>query len=60
MTNKEKYKTPEERQQAFHKMCESHKACVTCPALNKKWDDDRVICAFTWLDLEADEEDNND
>jgi hypothetical protein len=44
MTNREKYKTPEERQRAFQEMCDSHKTCATCPPSTQQGS--KLICAF--------------
>lgn len=51
MTNKEKYKTPEERAEAFRRFCKSMKDCNICPI---GMEPDR--CTFAWLSLEAEEE----
>lgn len=58
MTNGEKYKTPEERQQAFQEMCSSYKNCATCPVLHKQGS--ILLCAFEWIDMKADKETSND
>ena len=54
MTNAEKYKTPEERANAFLKFC-TPKTCAEC-----KVDKHRISCTtacqFIWLDLEAEDE----
>ena len=60
MTNAEKYKTPEERWEAFRKFCgsqgEYHKngiiwlQCQNCPFRKTNGN-----CRFKWLDLETDE-----
>lgn len=51
MTNKEKYKTTEERDEAFHRFCKSMKDCNICPIGMELY-----RCAFAWLSLEAEEE----
>lgn len=55
MTNEEKYKTPEERHEAFGRFCREYhncgKGCNNCPASSK-----RGGCRFAWLALEAEEE----
>lgn len=48
MTNREKYKTAEERARAFDNFCKPDKKCKECLAVGYN-------CAFNWLDLEADE-----
>lgn len=48
MTNQEKYKTAEEREEAFLKFCNKN-CCQHCP-LNDNDDDD---CRYRWLELEA-------
>lgn len=52
MTNEEKYKTPEERNKAFHRFCKSVNDCSVCP-LGKV---PNLRCPFAWLALEAEEE----
>lgn len=54
MTNGEKYKTAEERLNAFLRFCDSDK-CESCPIENCECEYD-VLAAFKWLDLEAEEE----
>lgn len=51
MTNEEKYRTQEERTEAYRDFCMNHD-CSGCPA-NK---DKKIPCNFTWLTLEAEEE----
>ena len=58
MTNEEKYKTPEERENAFRKFCYSYvddigKGCRECPA---KTNDPIKHCQFNWLALEVEDE----
>lgn len=53
MTNEEKYKTPKERNKAFHRFCKSINDCSVCP-LGKV---PKLRCPFSWLALEA-EDDN--
>lgn len=58
MTNEEKYKTPEERQEAFEAFCESqchdNMPCSKCCKLrNYKG---KASCEYLWLTLEAEEE----
>ena len=58
MTNEEKYKTPEERQEAFETFCESQRhdnmPCSKCCELrNYKG---KASCEYLWLALEAEEE----
>lgn len=45
MKNFEKYKTKNERMDAFEKYCETHSEWFRAPS-----------CAFAWLDLEVEEE----
>lgn len=54
MTNEEKYKTPEERAEAFSKFCISKK-CDDC-ACAKQGKKGISLCEFKWLTLEAEEE----
>ena len=51
MTNEEKYKTPEERNKAFTKFCDTHSCADGCPCYKGG-----VACRFVWLALEAEEE----
>ena len=51
MTNEEKYKTPEERNEAFHRFCANVNDCSICP-LGKT---PGLRCPFAWLALEAEE-----
>lgn len=58
MTNEQKYKTPEERQEAFKTFCESQRhdnmPCSKCCELrNYKGN---ASCEYVWLTLEAEEE----
>ena len=52
MTNEEKYKTPEERNEAFSRFCGGANGCSPCP-LGKTLP---TRCHFSWLALEAEEE----
>ena len=52
MTNEQKFKTPEERNEAFHRYCKSVNDCSICP-LGKV---SKLSCPFAWLALEAKEE----
>ena len=54
MLNQERYKTPEERAEAFRKFCNS-KQCNECECAKdgKKF---VALCEFRWLALEAEEE----
>lgn len=54
MTNEKKYKTPEERVEAFSKFCISRK-CDDC-ACAKQGRKGISLCEFRWLALEAEEE----
>lgn len=54
MTNEEKFKTPEERYEAFGRFCRENncnKGCNNCPVSSM-----RGGCRFAWLALEAEEE----
>ena len=52
MKNFERYKTAEERHEAFSEFCDSYQFCTECPLDGH----DRDNCnRFKWLDLEADE-----
>lgn len=55
MTNEQKFKTPEERHEAFRRFCREHnncdKGCNNCPVYSM-----RGGCRFAWLTLEAEEE----
>lgn len=58
MTNEEKYKTPEERQEAFETFCESQRfdnmPCSKCCEIrNNK---SKASCEYIWLALEAEED----
>ena len=52
MTNEEKYKTPAERDRAFHRFCKSVNDCSICSAGKIP----NLRCTFAWLALEAEEE----
>ena len=54
MLNQDKYKTPEERDNAFNKWC-FNRDCKSCNLKAHNIDGD-AGCRFYWLDLEADEE----
>lgn len=53
MTNGEKYKTPEERADAFGEFCEP-RVCNECEC-SKRGKKDTSLCEFMWLTLEAKE-----
>lgn len=55
MTNEQKYKTPEERVKAFGKFCNGQ-GCTNC--ILKDRPVGNASCAFYWLALEAEEEEN--
>ena len=55
MTNEQKYKTPEERDNAFNEWCFS-RDCKTCELKSHNSFDGGDGCRFYWLDLEAEEE----
>ena len=54
MTNEEKFKTPEERKEAFLEFC-IQKKCDKCEC-SKHGKKDISLCEFMWLTLEAEEE----
>ena len=54
MNNEQKYKTPEERDNAFNKWC-FNRDCKTCKLKEHNFDGD-AGCRFYWLALEAEEE----
>ncbi len=52
MTNAEKYKTAEERNQQLNNLCQKHCGnCRKCPAKTRA----SFNCAFRWLELETEE-----
>lgn len=53
MTNEQKYKTPEERAEAFGEFCESRE-CNKCEC-SKYGEEDISLCKFRWLTLKAEE-----
>ena len=53
MTNEQKYKTPEERNEAFYRFCKSVDTCCACQLVNSSH---TLQCQFAWLALEAKEE----
>lgn len=53
MTNGEKFKTAKKRTEAFDEFCDNNE-CTRCPLFDTE--EDRVLCAFSWLELEAKEE----
>lgn len=55
MTNEEKYKTPEEREEAYHRFC-SGRICHECPAHDKNVNS----CLLQWLSLEEEKGENNE
>lgn len=56
MKNFERYKTSEERENAFIDFCDSYEECEDCPLI--KLADSCGACLFDWLDLEAEEDEN--
>lgn len=54
MTNEQKYKTAEERNNAFSKWC-FNRTCTSCKLKSHNFDGG-YCCKFYWLDLEAEEE----
>ena len=54
MTNAQKYKTVDERVDAFAAFCEKQQTCEKCLTISRRCPGPE--CAFRWLDLEADEE----
>lgn len=55
MLNQEKYKTPEERINAFNEWC-FNRDCKSCELKSRNNFDSGAICRFYWLALEAEEE----
>lgn len=56
MTNEQKYKTPEERIDAFKRYC-AKRDCDDCQAYKiHHYPDGRMDCIVRWLALEAEEE----
>lgn len=55
MTNEEKFKTPEERLDAFSRYCCNHD-CKTCPVVLPHAPGGRIGCIVRWLAFEAEEE----
>lgn len=53
MTNEQKYKTAEERYNAYIKYCGSRQ-CEVCALRDKR--SEALTCAFDWLSLEAEDE----
>lgn len=56
MTNEEKYKTPEERMDAFDAFCDQYKTCKDCRLFTVIRHGGRSGCVFNWLALESEEE----
>lgn len=54
MLNQERYKTPEERAEAFRKFC-TPKKCAECEC-TKQRKMGLSLCEYVWLTLEAEEE----
>lgn len=57
MTNAQKYKTPEERIEAFAAFCEKQQSCEKCIKISticRRYNGPE--CVFRWLELEAEEE----
>lgn len=59
MTNAEKFKTTEERDKAFGEFCKKVESCWVCPVGELRYKRKLRKCCFLWLELEA-EEDNNE
>ena len=56
MTNEEKFKTPEERLDAFNRYCRNHN-CKNCQVRKiPQYPEGRVGCIVRWLAFEAEEE----
>ena len=55
MLNQDKYKTPEERNDAFKEWC-INRNCESCELKSHNVFDEGDGCRFYWLDLEAEEE----
>lgn len=52
MKNKDKYKTPEERMEAFNKFCKSVDHCHDCMLHDFLDDESNGMCVLQWLELE--------
>lgn len=58
MTNKDKYKTPKERDEGFSKFCKSQEDCLNCKICKEvSITRESRNCKFAWLALEAEAED---
>ena len=62
MTNRDKYKTTEERYKAFLYFCKSHHDCTKCQFFKNKVETVNTPhnCKFSWLTLESEEEEKSD
>lgn len=62
MTNREKYKSTEERYKAFLYFCKSHHDCTKCQFFKNKVETVKTPhnCKFSWLALESEEEKKSD
>jgi len=56
MTNGERYKTAQERAEAFEKFCKRDYDDYNCESCKFHPCKTRIECGFAWLDLEAEEE----
>lgn len=52
MKNEEKFKTAEERENAFDEFCSKHASCGDCLLLKATG----ARCGYQWLELEAEED----
>ena len=59
MTNEQKYKTPEERDNAFNEWC-FNRDCESCNLKAHNGFDCGARCRFYWLALEAEEEEKTE
>lgn len=53
MTNQEKYKTAQEREQAFRQFCQTHVCMMGCPL--RDMSKTSYACVLNWLEMEAEE-----
>ena len=59
MTNKDRYRTPYERNEAFEKFCKSKASCRDCQLYNTACMSKKPHnCKFAWLYLEAEDKEN--
>lgn len=54
MTNGEKYETAKERVRQFLLFCRANAPCDGCPLEGDEYEVNHCFCAYKWLDLNAD------